>query len=495
MATIDPNIALQASQTPNLIQTLAGATQLRGQIQQQQANMAASQAYKAATNPQTGEIDYNALTAALSQGPAAYNLPQIQAQINEARNSQLTYDKNKLELAGKRLDYLSGGFGGLLASGNITPGSIMAIATQGIKQGLFTPEDAVNFTRDMPQDPSGLANWARQKYVGFSQDTDRLKTLLPQTQTVNNGAGTTILAIDPLTGQPKGSSTFIPSAPSPEFQQSLKQVYNPQTGALEYQTQQQVAAQAGVGQPYGTAQDQAPSGLGTGRLSGQAPVGAAQAAPAIGAQTAAETVAKGAADASLALQSQADAAPQAIYQLQNMRAALQNFTPGPTSDWAGQAKALALQVSPELAKKWGLVDPQSVASQEEFKKFATQFAQGLSGSLGPGSDAKLVSAVAASPNASYSKLGNEQIIDVIQATQRGLIAKNIAWQNAQANGAQPQDFNKFSTDFNRQIDPRVFAAQDMSKDQIDKMMGSLSPQDQKTFKKSFNMAVYNGLIQ
>lgn len=487
---IDPNIALQASQQPNLLQTLAGATQLRGQIQQQQANQAASAAYKNATDPTTGQVDYNALTAALSQGPAAYNLPQIQAQINEARNSQLTYDKNKLELAGKRLDYLSGGFGGLLASGNITPGSIMGIATQGIKQGLFTAEDAVNFTQDMPTDPSQLANWAKQKFVGFSQDTDRLKTILPQTQTVNNGAGNTILSIDPLTGQPRGSSTFIPNAPSPEFQQSLKQVYNPATGAMEYATQQQVAAQAGVGQPMGAAPGQTPGGLGNGRIQPQQ--GAAQAAPAIGAQTAAETVAKGAADNVLALQSQADAAPQAIYQLQNMKAAIKDFAPGPTADWSGQAKALALQVSPDLVKKFGLVDPQSVASQEEFKKFSTQLAQGLSATLGSGTDAKLASAVAANPNTGLSKLGNEQIIDVLIASQRGLQAKNLAFQNS---GLPPQDYNKFSTDFNKQIDPRVFAAQDMDRDHMAKMLQSLSPRDQEAFKKSYNLARYNGLIQ
>lgn len=492
---IDPSIPLSTGGNSNILQTLLGATQLRGIQQQQQANMAASEAYKAATDPTTGKIDYNRLTAALSQGPAAYNLPQIQAQINEARNSQLNYDKNKLELAQKRTDLLSGGFGSLLASNNVTPQAVMQLASQGIRQGLFSPEDAVNFTSDMPSDPSKLQAWAKQKYVGFSQDSDRLKTLLPQTQTINTGAQQVLASIDPLTGQPTGATTVFNNQLSPEAASQPTQIFDPATGTLRNVTREQFAQLAGGGsQPaMGGAQlGSAPGGLGTGRInSPQQGAPGIQAAPALGSAEAAQVVGKGSAEQSLALQTQADAAPQAIYQLQNMRKALDEVNTGPNADWRAQAQALALGVAPDIAQKVG-IDPQKVASLEEFKKYSVQLAQATAAGLGDGTDSKLASAVAANPNTSLSKLGNQQIIDVLIATQRATQAKNTAWQNS---GLSPEQFNKFSTQWNREIDPRVFAAQDMSNDQVWKMVDSLTKREQEAFMKSWDRAQQLGYVQ
>ena len=498
---IDPSIAA-GQPAPNLMQTLMGATQLKGQIMQQKSNMAMSQALQQSIDPATGQPDIQKAFGLIAQSPdAAYNLPAFQSQMLQNQNAQVQYDASKLKLAGDSIGFLSNGFGGLLASGNMTPGAVMAMASQGIKQGLFSPEEAVSFTSDMPTDPAQLSGWVKQKYVGFGQDSARLQSLMPQTQVINNGAGSNILAIDPMTGQPKGSSTFIPNTLTPGESAAPRQFFDPNTGTTrEVPTAQwlQMQGQAptgAVGQPGAPGSD-----LGTGRIQprggapGMAPQGAPglQTAPAIGSQTAAETLAKGSADNVLALQAQADAAPQAVYQLQNMRTALKDFTPGPTADWASQAKALALQVSPDIAKKFGGIDPQNVASQEEFHKYATNLAQGMSQTLGAGSDAKLASAVAGNPNTSLTKLGNEQIIQVLIANQRALQAKNLAFQNS---GLPPEKFNQFSSDFNKQIDPRVFAAQDMDRDHMTKMMDGLSPREQEAFKKSYNLARYNGLIQ
>ncbi|MCO4066518.1 hypothetical protein FA101_22380 [Pseudomonas aeruginosa] len=95
---IDPSIPLQASAggAQNPLSMLSAAMQLRGANlnqsalnQQIQANQAASAAYQQATDPTTGQIDYNKLTALLANSPAAYNLPQIQAQIAQQKNAQL----------------------------------------------------------------------------------------------------------------------------------------------------------------------------------------------------------------------------------------------------------------------------------------------------------------------------------------------------------------------------------------------------------------------
>lgn len=491
---IDPTIPLSASGGGNLLQTLSGATQLRGVMQDQRANVAASQAYKNATDPVTGQIDYNALTAALSQGDAAYNLPKYQAQINEARNSAQAYDTGKLELAQKRIDMLSSGFGGLLAKSNFGQNDVMGLASQGIKLGLFTPEEAVAFTSDMPSDPAQIRDWAKQKYIGFSTNAERLKTIMPQMQTINTGAQQVVSAFDPLTGAPTGQNTAFTNQMSPEAATQPTQIFDPATGTMRTVTREQFAGLAGGQQPGGMpgAGGEFPGGgLGTGRM--QQPAGApgVQAAPALGQQTAAETTAKGAAESSLNLQAQADSAPQAIYQFQNMREALKDINTGPGTDWRTKAAAFATAISPEIAAKIG-IDPESVSSYEQFKKYATQAAQSTLAGLGDGTDSKLASAVAANPGTNLSKLGNEHLIDVLIAGQRGIQAKNQAWQTS---GLPPEQYNKFSTTWNKEIDPRIFAAQDMDAASRYKMLDSLTKREQEAFKASWLKARNAGIVQ
>lgn len=490
---IDPSIALSATAgSGNLLQTLQGATQLRGAQQQQQANVAASQAYKDATDPVTGQIDYNKLTAALSQGPAAYNLPQYQAQINEARNSTLQFDKGQLELAQKRIDLLSGGFGSLLASNNITPQSVMQLATTGIKQGLFTPEEAISFTADMPTDPAQLSNWAKQKYVGFSQNADRLKTLLPQTQTINTGSQQVIAAIDPLTGQPMGRQTIFNNQLSPEAASQPTQIYDPATQSLRTVTREQFAGMVQPGAGMGGGLPAIGGGaLGSGRINAAPAAPGLQAAPALGSAEAAQVIGKGAAESSLALQSQADAAPQSIYQFQNMREKLADINTGPGTDWRVTTQAFITGLSPEIAAKVG-IDPQKIASAEEFKKYATQATQATLAGLGEGTDSKLASAAAANPGTHLSKLGNQQLIDVLIAGQRAILAKNQAWQSS---GLPPEQYNKFSTQWSREIDPRVFIAQDLEPAARYKMLDSLPKKDQESFKRSYINARNLGYVQ
>ncbi|MFF6564649.1 hypothetical protein ACET4V_05735 [Pseudomonas aeruginosa] len=120
---IDPSIPLQASAggAQNPLAMLSAAMQLRGAnlnqsalSQQIQANQAASAAYQQATDPTTGQIDYNKLTALLANSPAAYNLPQIQAQIAQQKNAQLESQSKQFELARKQVNWLKGGLGSLL---------------------------------------------------------------------------------------------------------------------------------------------------------------------------------------------------------------------------------------------------------------------------------------------------------------------------------------------------------------------------------------------
>lgn len=490
---IDPSIALSANAGGgNLLQTLAGATQLKGQIQSQRSNGALSRILQQSVDPNTGQVDYDKASSLAAQDPdAAYNLPQFQAQVLQQRNNQVGYDKAKLELAKQRTDMLSGGFGSLLASNNITPAAVMQLGAQAVKLNLVTPEEAVQFTSDMPTDPSQLANWVKQKYVGFSTDSDRLKTIMPQTQTINTGNQQVVSAFDPLTGAPTGQNTVFNNQMSPEAASQPTQVFDPASGTMRNVTRQQFADMAvgAQGQPGGMPGQG--GDLGTGRLQPITQAPGLQAAPALGAQEAAQTIGKGAAEASLSLQAQADAAPQSIYQFQNMREKLADINTGPGTDWRNTAAAFVTGINPAIAAKIG-IDPQKIASAEEFKKYATQATQATLAGLGEGTDSKLASAAAANPGTQLSKLGNQQLIDVLIAGQRAILSKNQAWQNS---GLPPEQYNKFSTQWSRDIDPRVFIAQDMDQAARYKMLDSLPKRDQEAFKQSWVKARAAGYVQ
>ncbi|MCY1421310.1 hypothetical protein D9M71_369610 [compost metagenome] len=200
---------------------------------------------------------------------------------------------------------------------------------------------------------------------------------------------------------------------------------------------------------------------------------------------------KGSAEGALGLQAAAETSPQRVYFLQDMLTNLGKFESGPTADWTAKANALALQLAPGMAAKVG-IDPQSVASKEEFAKFATNLAINTTSALGGGTDSKLAAAVAGNPNASLSKLGNEQIMKVLIGTERATQAKNQAWQES---GEQPQNYGKWSAQWNKEVDPRVFVAPEMTQEERAKMFKGLSEKDRATFSRSYNNAVRSGIIQ
>lgn len=486
---IDASIALGGQQI-NPLQNLIGITQLKGaQLQQQQltqqmgANKAISAAYQQATDPATGQVDQNKLLGLISQDPnAAYNLPQVQGQILEQRNKQLEFDKTKFDLATKQTEYFKNQFAPLAQQENISLADLSRIGAGAVKDGLVPVEDIVRKMQDIPNTPEGRKEWVRTMYLQSLNNDAQLKAMMPQTQILNTGGQQNVLNIDPLTGQPKIAAALNNSM-DPNTASSPTQVFNPNTGAPEMITRQQFAnaAQPGMaGMP------------GDGRYPGaQQQAAGIQAGPSLGQAAAAETMGKGAAEGALQLQQQAETSPQRVYFLQDMLSNLDKFNSGPNADWTAKAQALALQLAPGVSAKIG-IDPQSVASKEEFSKFATNLAINSTQGLGSGTDSKLAAAVAGNPNASLSKLGNEQIMKVLIGTERATQAKNQAWQQS---GEQPQNYGKWSAAWNKDVDPRVFVAPEMTQEERAKMYKNLSEKDRAAFSRSYNAAVRDGLIQ
>lgn len=501
---IDSNIA--AGQAPqSFMQTIGNISQLKGQqlqqnqlTQQMGANQATSQAMQQAYDPETGRIDTNKLTAIMSQDPtAAYNLLPTQNAILENQQKQLGLDSGQFDLALKRTNYMQGALGSLMAKPNVTQQDFINVSADMVKNGLLPADEAVRALSAMPQDQGQLKQWGQQLLMQSADTNAKLQMMMPQNQMVNTGGQTQFVSINPMTGQPMVQGQ-LQNDMAPGDANSLVPVYNKATGGTDYLTKQQVS--------QGTQTQQDPSTLGlpgtgaNGRYPQQPqqpmmpgiPGGSAYSVSApMGAGAAADVTAAGAAKNALALQATAEGSPQRVMFLQNMSKELENFNAGPTSDWTAKAKALALQLTPDTAKAVG-IDPSTVASKEEFSKYAVNLAMNSAAGLGGGTDSQLATAVSGNPHAELSSLGNKQIIQVLTGIERGTQAKNMAWQNS---GVPPQDYGKWSAQWSKQVDPRVFVAPEMSQEDRAKMYNALKPADQERFMQSYRTAIQSGIIQ
>lgn len=505
---IDASIAL-GQPAPSLIQSLGQATALKGQMlqqnqltQQMAANKATSAAMQQAYDPTTGRVDTNKLAAIMSQDPAAaYNLLPTQNAILENQQKQTGIDTANFDLGLKRNTYFVNQFAGLANKPNPTADDILNIGVGAVKQGLMSPDEVVRHLQNSPKDskdPAQIKAWAQQNLRQSMINASQYAGVLPQNSQVGTGNATHFVSTDPITGRPQDMGQLQQNM-APGDANSLITIPD-ENGKPRMFTKEQAAQMANGSAPQargGYTPDTSGGPLGTGRLQ---PMAAPQqpqgipAGPALGTAEAAGVLGKGQGEDILALRKQAESAQQAVYQFQNMRSALADINTGPGADMRNTAAAFATMLSPDIAQRFG-VDPQKIASQEEFHKFATQATQATLQGLGNGTDSMLASAVSANPNTSLSKLGNQQILDVLQAGQQAIIAKNQAWQEKMANGTAPSEFNKFSTQWTKDIDPRVFAAQNMDPAARYKMLDSLPKKDQEAFKQSWLKARNAGYVQ
>lgn len=126
---------------------LAGGVQgligLQGNLLQQQqlqqqmdANIAASEAMKRATDPVTGKLDQSKFAALMSQGPGAYNLPTYLKNATELENLQLETQAKRFDLQQKQLGFWNGQLGALMSKGrNVSTKDVVQSLSNGLALG------------------------------------------------------------------------------------------------------------------------------------------------------------------------------------------------------------------------------------------------------------------------------------------------------------------------------------------------------------------------
>jgi hypothetical protein len=493
---LDPSIPLQAKAPDPLaalqgpIQTAATLQGLRQNQTRLNANQAISDAYQQSVDPSTGEVDFGKLQSLASQNGAGAFLPEFMGQIAQQRNSQLQYDTGKLDLALKQQQGIRGMIGSLALDPNLGKTDMSQdIAQQvvnAVQNGLLPQDQAVRELKSIPGDPALQASWVRNHLMNSLSGEAKIKALMPQVQAINTGGATNVVAINPMTGEPTVTGTMQNTLTPDALAQNVE-VTDPATGARYVITKaQQLAMQAGQGQPQGQGyngryqQPGAPSGVPGGLQTSLSP-GQQSALTAQGgtSNTAAQALHDAAADV-----------PMRLNLLQQARDSLAGINTGPGSDWRNTAKSFFNAMSPDLAKKIGWTG--DVQNYDEFKKILTNYASSVSGSLGSGTDARLNAAITGNANPGISKLANEDILAKTMAAEKMRAAQDYAFQNS---GLTTDKFNQWQSQWNKAINPDTFVFTSMSPQQQQAFLKRQTPAQLTKFKSDLGNLVRAGLIQ
>jgi hypothetical protein len=532
---VDPSISLDA-QTPAAPNPLAqiGQYAMAGNalvnMRQGQQNLAARNALSDAISttpidPTTGLPQQNALLAKVLSGPAAWIAPQIIQQQQEQTQRGLAINQAQLQQTQARTGIVNSALAPLMAKGaNVTPADIYTTVAGLHNAGFPVGESLNDMATTMPQpDPSQANNpkymqaygqqlqgWVTNRFGRTLDPSGQLRAFQPNVTTVNTGGSTQLIDANPITN-PGAVGSSLQNTLSPA--QAVQQVPGPvgKNGQPTVIPQASYATGAGygglvAGTPGAPGAPAGTSPFGTGRLppalrnpanaqsnAAGAPVPPGGAPMTVGMgpgqSTAMAATGTEAGDEAANLMHSAQDIPTRQAMLTGMLGDLNNASTGPlTATWESMMSRLV------QAGATGPLSPNTQASRENFAKMASQFAQMQSQRLGAVTNDKLSTSLASNPNQAFTTLGNQGVIHVLQGNEDALAVKNSAWQQAQAQGATPDQFPAWSAQFNQQFDPRVFWVARMAPQERKTLLSRMTLTDRAKFQGSVGTALDNGWV-
>jgi len=480
---IDPSIPLQANRNQiNPLASVGQVAQLSGNLLQQralgqqiQANVAASRAFKEATNPQTGQVDYNRLTSLLAGSPAAYNLPQIQGQLTEQQLRRQQLDTSQYELAHQRLQQLGGSLASLATKPDLSADDVVGEARSLVQSGVLDPQQTAAYLSGMPSDPNALRGWLKQHALSVMDAKDAVAASMPTVQAIGAGNRTELINTNPNSQVPYGDIGTIQNGLSPDAASQPVTIFDPTTGAPKVTTRAQL-----VGAVQGSLPSVGGSGY-TGRYPGAVtggPHGALpglQAGPSLGQAAGAEVAAKGGADRFNALQSSAGDARNSIQGYDRALQIVDQTRTGPGSSSIADLGGVLTTLGVPIGKS----DAENYQSLNKYLANAAGKAAEQAGFSG--SDARVSAFFSGQPNAQHMNADSlKEAIQYVKAQQLGVLAKSSAEQQfIQANNNDYTKIPQFETQWNKAYDPEAMYFMSLDPGQQASYVQKLSPADRK----------------
>lgn len=465
--TVDTSIYPKAPEPINPLQMMGQVVGLKNALLQNQltqktmgAQQAIGQDFQSATGPD-GAFDPNRAATLIANDPnAAYGAADATAAIQAQRQAQLAQHTAQVDLAMKQTQFMAQSLGALADKQGVTGKDVTNLGATLVANGIMDPKEVANELAGMPANDSELPTYLRGLQMRAMSSMDQLQAYH---NTVLANAGNQLV---PANTAPLSDQSAITLHPSPEFEQQPREILNPQTGQQEAITQGQFENMAQNG-----------------------PV-ATEMSP--GQRAASTTEATGVTQDALNFENGARTVPDMNAALANMSGDLTQFDSGPGSSGRKNFMAAVNSIM------GGNYNAERVASQEGMDKLGAQVAARQRQLAGlQGTDQALGMIEKATPGSALSKLGNQYMISIIRGNNDYISAENQAWQKyqtAMGPGAS-QNFHKFTTTFNKYVNPLVFQMQHMSEDQKKTLIGAMSSSDREKLAQSIAFAQHNGLLQ
>lgn len=152
------------------------------------------------------------------------------------------------------------------------------------------------------------------------------------------------------------------------------------------------------------------------------------------------------------------------------------------------------QLSTRLGGIGVTMSPEQLKAGESFDKIASQISR-QQGQFFGDTDATRNMSVGANPSTSQSAYGREGIIDMLQGNQDAIDRVRDLWLSARANGAPANSHDVFMNKISKEIDPRVFQFNRMSRENQQIFLHHLNPEDIGDFESKYQMSINNGWVK
>ncbi len=273
LPSMDVPAQVRPPQAPNLLGMASGALELRNQannLQAFQAKQAAGRDFQASIGPD-GQLNLAGLNQRLAQDPqAALAAPALSQQGLQMVQAHLQNQGISINNAVSRLKWISNATGPLLLPGaNPTQADVRNAIVDGVKDGVFTAQEAAGVLSGVPSGGPQLVQWLKGH---FAAAQGSLQALEPHLVMDNTGAVSFARQGSPLA---PGFGQAVPGS-AVQMQMSPAQAATPvtlptPTGASQVTTLGGVAAQAGGGAPAPViANGPTPATLAAGQAAGHA---------------------------------------------------------------------------------------------------------------------------------------------------------------------------------------------------------------------------------